>query len=297
MPDDCRPTIWPGQLTSGDRYGSYNCAAYVLAKAIEFDTCGDVIITGSRVRQLSSEPTPDPKSPGLHHGQLRDVAAQFGLRCEKLDGAPWDELADARRMGHACCIQIGYRPLRTTTFSGQRTFYSNHELLELPGIGWFTYDPLCDGRASGGVRVFRGPANYPESLLMQAAGDFNTKNGRLGFGRVNVLVLPHRHPYDQLPDTSTPPVVIPQPYDGNERNVAILSAYAGHTFRLSKGQPLYRSPSGPRVTVMARTGSIEYIGKAGAGWVAVKVGTGAVYADGVVRPTVLYCPSGAGVLE
>lgn len=293
--NDCRPTIWPGQLTSGDRYGSYNCAAYVLAKAIEFDTCGDIILTGARVRQLSSEPEPDPGSPGLHHGQLRDVAAQFGLRCEVLNGAPWDELADARRMGHTCCIQVGYRPIRTTSFSGQRSFYGNHELGIYPGSGWFSYDPLCDGRISNGSRVFRGPADYPQSLLMQAAGDFLTKQGRLGFGRVNVLVLPHRR--ISLPDTGTGPVVVLSGPKPTEQNVALTGVYEARNLRLAKGQPLFRYPGGPKVTVLAKEGAVPYRGKAGAGWVAVKVGTGALYEDGVVRPTILYVPSKAGVIE
>lgn len=298
MPDDCRPSIWPGQLTSGDRNGSVNCAAYVLSKAIEFDTCGDVLLTGARVRQLSSEPVPDPRSPGLHHGQLRDVAAKFGLRCEVLNGAPWDEVADARRMGHVCCIQIRYAPIRPTRFSGQRTFYGNHELGEYPGVGWFTHDPLCDGRLSGGQRVFKGPADYPQSLLMQAAGAFRFPDGRsLGFGRVNALVLPHRHPYGAPPDTSTGPSVVLDAPKPSERNVALTAVYEGRNFRMAKGQPIFRYPGGPQVTRLSAAGAVPYRGRAGAGWVAVKVNTGALYEDGIVRPTILYVPQKAGVLE
>jgi len=290
MTDDCRPQIWPGQLTSGDRYGSYNCAAYALARGLEFDTCGAVFVTGARVRQLTNEPIPDPRSPGLHHGQLRDVAAKFGIRLELLNGAPWSEVADAQR-SHAVLLAINYRPIQYTSFSGQRSFSGNHELLTMPG--WFTYDPLCDGRISSGARIFRGPATYPEVLLMQAAGGFPG----VGFGRVTAAVLPHRHPL-VAPAPVPGPIVVPhQPYDGKEQNVAILTAYVGHRFRMAKGQPIYRSPSGPRVTVLSKAGSVEYVGKAGAGWVAIKVGTGALYADGVTRPTVLYVPSGAGVLE
>lgn len=288
--DHCRPHIWPGQLTSGDRYGSYNCAAYALAKGIEFDTCGRVIVTGARVRQLSSEPIPDPGSPGLHHGQLRDVAAKFGLRLDVLYGAPWDEFEDANRQ-YAVLLAINYRPIQFTSFSGQRTFSGNHELLVLPER--FTYDPLCDGRLSNGQRVFRGPAVYPESLLMQAAGAFPG----VGFGRANIAVFPHSHPYIDLPDTGTGPrVVLDAPTPG-ERNVAITTAYRGHTFRMAKGQPLFRYPGGPKVTQMSAAGSAEHIGRAGSGWMAVRVTTQALYADGVGRPTVLYVPSAAGVVE
>jgi hypothetical protein len=288
--DHCRPHIWPGQLTSGDPYGSTNCAAYALAKGIEFDTCGQVILTGARVRQLSSEPIPDPRSPGLHHGQLRDVAAQFGLRVDVLYGAPWDEFEDANR-DHAVLLAINYRPIQYSSFSGQRTFSGNHELLVLPQR--FTYDSLCDGRLSNGARVFRGPAVYPESLLMQAAAAFPG----VGWGRVNMAVLPHRHPYIDLPDTSTGPRVVLDAPTPSEVNVAITTAYRGHTMRLAKGQPLFRHPGGVKVTQLSAAGSVEYIGRAGGGWAGVRVTTQALYADGIGRPTVLYVPSAAGVVE
>ena len=298
--DNCRPHTWPGQLTSGDRWGSYNCAAYALAKGLEFDTCGVVQRTGADIRSLTDEPIPNPNSPGLHHGQLRDVAAKFGVRLELINGGPWDEVDDALASGHGVLLAVNYREIRGTTFSGQRSFYGNHELFVMPAL--FTYDSLADGRTSSGTRVFDGPAEYPVSLLRRAAGDFVTRYSssgavlaRLGYGRVVAAILPRKHPL--LPDTGTePPVVTPPNPQPGERNVAILTAYKNHTFRMAKGQPLYRHPGGPKVTVLAKAGSVEYIGKAGAGWVAVRVGTGALYADGIVRPTVLYAPSGAGVL-
>ncbi len=301
MTDDCRPTTWPGQLTSGDRYGSYNCAAYAFAKGIEFDTCGAVRITGARVRQLTSEPIPDPRSPGLHHGQLRDVAAKFGVRLELLQGAPWDEVEDAGR-DRAVLLALNYRPIRYTSFSGQRTFGGNHEMLMLPER--FTYDPLCDGRISNGARVFRGPAIYPRTLLMQASGDFVTRYdslgraiARLGFGRANVAVFPHRHPLVAAPAPGPGPTVVVNAPKPSEVNVAITTAYRGHTLNLAKGQPLFRSPGGAKVTQLSAAGSVEYIGRAGGGWAAVRVTTQALYADGIGRPTVLYVPAAAGVVQ
>lgn len=296
MPDDCRPSIWPGQLTSGDKYGSYNCAAYCLAKGLEFDSCGDIIITGARVRQLSSEPVPDPRSPGLHHGQLAGAAAKFGIRLDLLAGAPWDEVVDAYTAGHGVLLAVNYVPIRPTSFSGQRTFYGNHELLVLPVR--YTYDPLCDGRLSGGRRVFRGPAVYPESLLREAAGAFRLSSGtRLGNGRAIAAVLPHRHPLGGLPDTGTGPHVVLDAPTPSERNVALTAVYEGRNFRMAKGQPIFRYPGGPQVTRLSAAGAVPYRGKAGAGWVAVKVNTGALYEDGIVRPTILYVPQKAGVVE
>lgn len=303
MIDVCHPSPWSYQLARDatgrliDKNGPVNCAAHACADGLECDSCGRINVTGAKIRSLTNEPRPDSSSPGLHHGQLRDACAKLGVRLEVIYGASWDEVRDVRKSGRTYLIQVNYLPIRLTPYSGQRNFYGNHELM---GRFDLIHDPLADGRLSGGKRVWRSPGTYPESLLKQAAGAFITARypsggikSRLGFGRANIAVFPHT----MLPDTSTPVVTPPSPWNGKERNVAILTAYKGHTFRLAKDQALYRHPSGPVVTVMSATGSVEYIGKAGAGWVAVRVGTKALYADGIVRPTVLYCPSGAGVLE
>ena len=292
--NDCRPDAYGYQLQSGDRYGGVGCAAYALAAGLNFDSCGAIVVSGARVRALTNEPVPDPQSPGLHHGQLRDVAAKFGVRLELLSGAPWDEVDDAQRTGHGVLLALNYRSVRTSPFSGQRSFSGNHEVLVMPG--WFTFDPLADGRMSAGARVYRGPGVYPESLLRQAAGDMVLTNGsRLGLGRAVAAILPHAHPLT-LPDTSTAPVVVSSAPASKEKNVAITAAYAGHTFRMAKGQPIFRYPGGPKVTVMSKAGAVTYVGKAGTGWVGVRVTTGALYADHVGRPTVLYVPAGAGTL-
>lgn len=296
--NDCRPSSYQYQLQSGDPWGGVNCAAYCLSEGLDFDSCGAIQTTGAMVRALSSEPIPDPRSPGLHHGQLRDVASKWGVPLTLLSGVPFAEVEDALTAGHGILLAVNYKEIRPTSFSGQRSFYGNHELLVMPGL--FTFDPLADGRVSNGTRVYKGPGVYPVSLLRRAAGDFVTRYGstgrvleRLGYGRAVAAVLPHRHPLG-LPDTGTEPPVTPGP--SKERNVAILTAYSGHRFKVAKGTPLYRYPGGPKVTQMSAAGEIEYVGKAGAGWVAVKVGTGALYADGIVRPTVLYAPSTSGVL-
>lgn len=304
MTDVCHSGPWSYQLARDDDgrlidpNGSVNCAAHAAADGLECDSCGRINVSGARIRSLTNEPTPDAQSPGLHHGQIRDALARLSVSLEVIGGASWDEVRDVRKSGRTYLIQVNYTPIRLTSFSGQRNFYGNHELL---GRFDLVHDPLADGRVSGGSRVWRGPGVYPENLLKQAAGAFVTARypsggikSRLGYGRANIAVFPH----PLLPDTGTGPIVTPpSPWNGGERNVAILTAYKGHTFRLAKGQKLYRHPGGPMVTEMSATGSVEYIGRAGGGWVAVRVGTSALYADGIVRPTVLYAPSGSGVLQ
>ena len=73
----------------------------------------------------------------------------------------------------------------------------------------------------------------------------------------------------------------------------VTSAKVKH---LAKGQPLFDSPGGHRVTQMSRAATPTYIGRAGTGWEAVVIGTGVPYKDGQVRPTVLYVPAAAGTV-
>ncbi len=101
----------------------------------------------------------------------------------------------------------------------------------------------------------------------------------------------------QRATVATPHIVNSAPTPA-ERNVMIneagLTVVSSHVKTLAQGQPLFRYPGGPRMTSMSKTGPVEYFGSAGKGWSAVRVLTGAAYADGVQRPTVLYVPSAAG---
>lgn len=55
----------------------YDCTAYAAAATAAMSTCGSLRITGRQVRLASSEPTPDPGSPGLNLPQVD--AAVFNL--------------------------------------------------------------------------------------------------------------------------------------------------------------------------------------------------------------------------
>lgn len=60
------------QLTyaEGGRYGPYNCTACSGGMTGEGHTCGSLRYTGAQVRAASSEPIPDPESPGLNLAQV-----------------------------------------------------------------------------------------------------------------------------------------------------------------------------------------------------------------------------------
>lgn len=71
-----RPRMQP-QLTAGDPHGGVNCSAYSLAMGIDAVSLGAVYVTGREVRAYSSEPVPDPHSPGLNLRQLVEVSRLF----------------------------------------------------------------------------------------------------------------------------------------------------------------------------------------------------------------------------
>lgn len=298
----CIPLDWAPfyQLRQGDPHGGKNCAAYSLAAGLRFDSCGATRVTGRSVRALSSEPVPDPKSPGLTHEQLAEVAAKFGVTLAVHRGMPWDEVDQARDEGYGVLLAINYAPVRTTPYAGQLNFTGNHELLLLPGLD---FDPLADGRLlPGGHHAFKGPGQYPELLLRQAAGDLVLKVSsdgtvlkRLGQGRAYAAIFPHPHLATPVAVPIPQPVVVSSAPTPAERNLMITTTVAPHLFRLAKGQPLYRHPGGPIVTRLSAAGSVAWVGGAGAGWTAVRVSTGAPYADKKQRPTIVYVPTAAGI--
>src|SRR5262245_58218945 len=76
---------------SGDPFGWSNCTAYAGAMAGDFDTCGATVLTGERVRQLSSEPIPDTDSPGLNLRQIDEAMNRYGIDLETRYRLPWDD--------------------------------------------------------------------------------------------------------------------------------------------------------------------------------------------------------------
>lgn len=71
------------QLVSSDPHGKDNCTAYCAAMLMDAATFGGMVVTGRTVRALSSEPTPDPASPGLNIRQI--VAVSKKLRVPLVD--------------------------------------------------------------------------------------------------------------------------------------------------------------------------------------------------------------------
>lgn len=275
----------------GDPIGHLSCVAYSGAFLINAATEGRSHPTGRQVREATHD-----ANGGLELAQLAtvmkrdyeiDVTAGVwttGLYEERIASGLWGAV-----------LIGGYRPIGASAYAGQKGGDFNHGIAEIQKR--IVMDPLADGRHSPPVYRFHG-ASYPASLIRDFAAGLRLSNGHLsGPNHFEAVLCP-------LPgaSTSTPPpggtLVLSGPAT-SEKNAMIsqsgsLSVVSNYVKALVKNQPLFRYPSGPKVTVMSSAAHVDYIGNAGGGWHAVKVRTGAPYVDKVSRPTILYVPAASG---
>jgi hypothetical protein len=187
--------------------GWTNCTAFVAAMGAEFDS--GIAITGTQVRRESTEPIPDPGSPGLSLSQVARVLRQHGTTIDVETPIDFDDVDAARRTGHAIGLQLNYGPIRTTEFSGDRNFDKGHIVLWLPSGEVF--DPLDDHRRND---IAKAPVLIPTNLLREAAGRLviDAATGRtVGLGKAYAAIFPHRHPADHPAPAdvaSTPPATV-----------------------------------------------------------------------------------------
>lgn len=93
-----RPDFQTQRVASNlDRYAKKNCAAYSMAMGIDFSTLGGVVISGREIRARSSEPVPDPRSPGLNLSQVLTVARKFGVVFTYREGTFKQALAESNQ--------------------------------------------------------------------------------------------------------------------------------------------------------------------------------------------------------
>jgi hypothetical protein len=171
------------QLQSGGSTGAVDCTAHSCSNAIDHATCGKKDPAGRSIRLLSSEPIPNPSSPGLNLPQVRDVAwDDFGVFLDVRIGAQaltWTQYEARRLQGQGAILQVGYAPIADSRYDAGRGFRGNHAIFESIHA---TYDPLADGRAPG---VFRHDGSvYDRALIRKAAGQLLLGSTRLGEGKV-----------------------------------------------------------------------------------------------------------------
>jgi hypothetical protein len=295
MPEACdhRPVASKFfQIQGSDPHGGDNCTAAAAAAAAAYDSCGAVNLTAKQIRAASTEPEPDPVSPGLNLVQVRDAIRKLSDGAVELTiftGAAaldWDEYEKRRRAGHAFITQINYTPITESPFVADPGFKRGHAILETPES---TYDPLADGRRPG---IFKHDGRlYPRDLIKEAAGEMVTRKGppvrKVGFGKVWCAMTRDRRSGVQH-----------APVDFGRNRMLVtegITVSSSHVMALKKNTPLRRTnqPGSAIVTRMSRDADVGYFGRAGNGMAAVLVRTRA-FEDGVLRPVILYVNADAG---
>jgi hypothetical protein len=167
---------------SGDRFGWVGCTAYAAGMASDFDSCGKTILTGKQVRQLSSEPIPDPASPGLNLRQIDAAANRYGIDLDVQYRLPWDDVVRRIDKGEGAVLQGATGPFLSTKYRSTAGDI-NHAIFVPPG--WGAMDPAADGRRNEYWK-YDGSA-YSRDLLRRFAGHLvldvvNGHANRLGEG-------------------------------------------------------------------------------------------------------------------
>lgn len=155
------------QLDNGDPYGKYDCTAWSTAGAIAHATQGKTLTTGTYVRKHSSEPVPDPQSPGLNLMQVAVVAKTLGVYLDVRIGSravTFAEYEKRRLDDEGCIAQVSYGPIADSKYDAGGGFRGAHAIFE----NRHTYEPLADGRRAG---IWRFDGRLYERSLMQRGAE------------------------------------------------------------------------------------------------------------------------------
>lgn len=137
------------QLVASDKNGSKNCTAYSAAMFVDAVTLGGSKVTGKQVRAWSSEPVPDPGSPGLNIPQVVAVLSRLGVVLDDRTGQPWAAVEAALDQDRRVVAQISYLELGAARC--QHGDFGHAMLLQarrkraggIPGFEILANDPLC----------------------------------------------------------------------------------------------------------------------------------------------------------
>lgn len=148
------------QRVTTDPYWRVNCGAYSGAMLINDSVLGGLTgITGKYVRSLSSEPVPDPGSPGLNIPQVLNVMRKLHVPAWDMTDHPWHDLTDALQEGRRVTLSIDYGELaEVNKCQGHADFGHQIVLIDYRKADDTVRgsDPLCSG-----VRRYRVSAIQP----------------------------------------------------------------------------------------------------------------------------------------
>ena len=167
------------QINSYDPYGKYNCTAYAAAVAVDRHTVGGIIVTGEAIRGASSEPLPQPRSPGLNLAQATSAAFRLTRAVLTVRRTSFDTMTVYLK-NRGVILQGDYDQMAQwscqTSFTGNHAVYLNNlntgdvvigDVTYGPGKCALTYDPLCASYKWEPLTVLR---KYAEKFAASIGG-------------------------------------------------------------------------------------------------------------------------------
>jgi hypothetical protein len=159
------------QRVSSDPYWKYNCTAYCAAMMTNDATLGGLFgVTGSRFRQYSDEPIPQPGSPGLNIKQIAAVARdRYRVNLADRTGNNWDALMHELARGRRVLAQVEYASLGNYRLGQPGGDFAHAILLIQPTPNAIVCsDPLYSKSQS-----------IPKSVINDAMADFAQTTGHV----------------------------------------------------------------------------------------------------------------------
>lgn len=183
--------------TSAGPSGPFDCTAHAAKVTAEAATRGLWTLSGRGVRLASTEPEPDPDSPGLNLTQVAQVLERRGVDVAVYVGPralTWAQYEAKRKAGRPGIVQVGYAPIADSMYDAFRSrFRGNHALAETVHS---TYDPGAGPDSRSGIWHHDGRI-YPRSLIKRGASLLWTGSRFTGSDNVwclfaNDVVPPYR---------------------------------------------------------------------------------------------------------
>lgn len=155
------------QRVPSDPNWAVNCTAYCGAMLADDSTLGGLLgITGKLIRAKSSEPDPDPGSPGLNILQVRSVLTGLRIPTQDMTGSPRGDVLEALEEGRRVLLQLTYGKLGAHRCQSGSFGHAVVLVKIAPDGDLWASDPLCN-RAK----------KYPREVVFDAAQDFARDTG------------------------------------------------------------------------------------------------------------------------
>lgn len=168
-------------FSEGGKYGPVNCTPVGFSRALDQGTCGKELVTGAQIRAASTEPIPDPASPGMNLDQGDDAVFRLTAGRINFDSRRmYDADVAIRRIlgGEPAVIQFQRSALISLGFGFGNAFAGGHAA-SADGIGGLHIDDTL-------TRRFPVTAAQMKTIL----GSLLLSTGPVGYGKAYISFAP-----------------------------------------------------------------------------------------------------------